>query len=93
MLQILLDHGAPLFAHNIAGQTPCEAAAQAKHEDIAKLLECKMVLMVSKSNIICMHQLSKNQVYRIMQLHVWVNITDYLHLLQETIIYYYYVVL
>ena len=44
--QVLLAHGAPLFAHNIAGQTPCEAAAQAKHEDIAKLLECKMVLMV-----------------------------------------------
>eukprot|EP00731_Ephydatia_muelleri_P020033 Em0012g858a len=43
-VETLLDHGAPLFARNIAGQTPCEAAAQAKHEDIAKLLECKMVM-------------------------------------------------
>ena len=50
-LQVLLAHGAPLFVHNIAGQTPCEAAWNAKHLIVAKLLESRMVLLVRSRGI------------------------------------------
>jgi len=43
----LLAHGAPLFVQNVAGQTPCDVAWEAKQLIIAKLLESKMVLVCS----------------------------------------------
>ena len=46
--QLLLVHGAPLFAYNVANQTPCDVAGEAKHLLIAKQLESKMVLSVSE---------------------------------------------
>ena len=54
-IQLLLAHNAPLFVYNIAGQTPCEAAGDAKQLIIAKLLESKMVFMVSSE-----HSVSRN---------------------------------
>jgi ankyrin repeat/IBR domain-containing protein 1 len=44
-IELLLAHNAPLFVYNIAGQTPCEVAGDAKQLIIAKLLESKMVFM------------------------------------------------
>ena len=44
--QLLLAHGAPLFVQNVAGQTPCDVAWEAKQLIIAKQLESKMVLTV-----------------------------------------------
>jgi ankyrin repeat/IBR domain-containing protein 1 len=49
-VELLLAHNAPLFVHNIAEQTPCEAAGDAKQLIIAKLLESKMVFMVSQGD-------------------------------------------
>ena len=46
-LQLLLAHGAPLFVQNVAEQTPCDVAWEAKQLIIAKLLESKMVLVCS----------------------------------------------
>lgn len=43
-VELLVAHNAPLFAHNIAGQTPCDVAWEAKQIIIAKQLESKMVL-------------------------------------------------
>ena len=42
-----MAYDAPLFVTNVAGQTPCDVAAGAKHVVIAKLLESKMVFAVS----------------------------------------------
>eukprot|EP00731_Ephydatia_muelleri_P020035 Em0012g860a len=78
-VEVLLAHGAPLFAHNIAGQTPCEAAAQAKHEDIAKLLECKMVLMENS------FPTAAEDVDKLERRNVFHN-TDSLQLLQKEIV-------
>lgn len=44
---MLLAHDAPLFVQNVAGQTPCDVAAESKQLIIAKLLESKMVFTVS----------------------------------------------
>ena len=46
LTQLLLAHGAPLFVQNVAGQTPCDVAWEAKQLIIAKQLESKMVLTV-----------------------------------------------
>jgi len=43
-VELLLAHGAPLFVQNVAGQTPCDVAWEAKQLIIAKQLESKMVL-------------------------------------------------
>jgi len=43
---LLVANDAPLFATNVAGQTPCSVAAKAKHVIIAQLLESKMVFAV-----------------------------------------------
>ena len=45
--QLLLACGAPLFAKNIAKQTPLDAAVKAKQSIIANFLESKMVFSVS----------------------------------------------
>ena len=45
--QLLVAHGAPLFSRNVAGQTPCDAAWEAKQLIIAKQLESKMFFAVS----------------------------------------------
>ncbi|XP_065888984.1 ankyrin repeat and IBR domain-containing protein 1-like [Dysidea avara] len=46
-VELLVAYDAPLFVTNVAGQTPCDVAAGAKHVVIAKLLESKMVFAVS----------------------------------------------
>ena len=43
---MLVANDAPLFVTNVAGQTPCDVAASAKHVVIAQLLESKMVFAV-----------------------------------------------
>lgn len=46
-LQLLVAHNAPLFARNIADQTPCDVAWESKQIIISKQLESKMVFDVS----------------------------------------------
>lgn len=49
--------------YNIAGQTPCDVAGEAKQLIIAKLLESKMVFMVSsRSSMQAEHKLSFSDV-------------------------------
>ncbi|KAF5274146.1 hypothetical protein FQR65_LT04544 [Abscondita terminalis] len=42
-VELLLAHGAPLFAENNDKLTPCDLAMRCSHHDIARLLESKMV--------------------------------------------------
>ncbi|KAF5282513.1 hypothetical protein FQA39_LY04920 [Lamprigera yunnana] len=42
-VELLLAHGAPLFAENNDKLTPCDLAMRFSHHDIARLLESKMV--------------------------------------------------
>ncbi len=50
-LQLLVAHNAPLFVHNLDGQTPCDVAWKSNQIVIAKQLESKMVLDVRKDVI------------------------------------------
>ena len=47
LLQLLLRFNAPLFAKNVAKQTPLDSAVAAKQIIIAPILESQMVLSVS----------------------------------------------
>lgn len=52
LFQLLLEHGASLFAENVDKETPCDRAEKQKLFELAQYLESKMVFCVSMSVIV-----------------------------------------
>ncbi|KAJ9598762.1 hypothetical protein L9F63_026702 [Diploptera punctata] len=50
-VELLLNHGSPLFIENHDKFTPCDMAMRSNHHDIAQLLESRMVFADSSDTI------------------------------------------